>query len=86
MESALAVMPHARVAAMLPAACLQDRGRMYSVGSLFYAIYFFVSFPMFYRMDEDPKVRAVESNSKGFSISEPCAPLCRLPCSTTCTA
>lgn len=29
-----------------------DRSRMYSIGSLFYAIYFFVSFPMFYRMDE----------------------------------
>lgn len=29
---------------------------MYSVGSLFYAIYFFVSFPMFFRMDENPKV------------------------------
>lgn len=26
---------------------------MYTVGSLFYAIYFFVSFPMFFRMDED---------------------------------
>lgn len=36
---------------------LQDRSRMYSVGSLFYAIYFFVSFPMFFRMDENPKVR-----------------------------
>uniref|UniRef100_A0A7S0RLV3 Cycloeucalenol cycloisomerase n=1 Tax=Chlamydomonas leiostraca TaxID=1034604 RepID=A0A7S0RLV3_9CHLO len=30
-----------------------DRDRMYTVGSLFYAIYFFVSFPMFFRMDED---------------------------------
>jgi cycloeucalenol cycloisomerase len=30
---------------------------MYRVGSLFYAIYFFVSFPMFYRMDEAPRVR-----------------------------
>lgn len=30
-----------------------DRGAMYRVGSLFYAIYFFVSFPMFFRMDED---------------------------------
>jgi len=30
-----------------------DRSKMYTVGSLFYAIYFFVSFPMFYRMDED---------------------------------
>ena len=27
---------------------------MYTVGSLFYAIYFFVSFPMFFRMDEAP--------------------------------
>jgi hypothetical protein len=35
---------------------LQDRSRMYTVGSLFYAIYFFVSFPMFYRMDEQPRV------------------------------
>jgi cycloeucalenol cycloisomerase len=34
-----------------------DRGRMYTVGSLFYAIYFFVSFPMFFRMDEDTKAR-----------------------------
>lgn len=36
---------------------LQDKERMYTVGSLFYAIYFFVSFPMFFRMDEDPKAR-----------------------------
>lgn len=27
---------------------------MYTVGSLFYAIYFFVTFPMFYRIEEDP--------------------------------
>mmetsp|Transcript_6017 Transcript_6017/g.10866 ORF Transcript_6017/g.10866 Transcript_6017/m.10866 type:complete len:281 (-) Transcript_6017:216-1058(-) len=33
----------------------EDRDKMYTVGSLFYAIYFFVSFPMFFRMDEDPK-------------------------------
>lgn len=32
-----------------------DRQKMYSVGSLFYAIYFFVSFPMFYRMDESTR-------------------------------
>lgn len=31
---------------------LQDKDKMYTVGSLFYAIYFFVSFPMFFRMDE----------------------------------
>lgn len=35
----------------------QDKERMYTIGSLFYAIYFFVSFPMFYRMDERPKQR-----------------------------
>lgn len=34
-----------------------DRSKMYSVGSLFYAIYFFVSFPMFIRIDEDPQAR-----------------------------
>eukprot|EP00803_Ostreobium_quekettii_P001838 evm.model.scf_2928.1 EVM.evm.TU.scf_2928.1 scf_2928:3937-5187(+) len=32
-----------------------DRGRMYTVGSLFYAIYFFVSFPLFYRIEENPR-------------------------------
>ncbi|KAM7273850.1 hypothetical protein ACFE04_028514 [Oxalis oulophora] len=31
-----------------------DRRSMYTVGSLFYAIYFFVSFPMFMRIDEKP--------------------------------
>ena len=30
---------------------------MYRVGALFYAIYFFVSFPVFFRMDEDPSVK-----------------------------
>lgn len=30
---------------------------MLTVGSLFYAIYFFVSFPAFFLMDEDPGVR-----------------------------
>ncbi|KAJ3671490.1 hypothetical protein LUZ60_007569 [Juncus effusus] len=29
-----------------------DRASMYKIGSLFYAIYFFVSFPMFLRVDE----------------------------------
>jgi cycloeucalenol cycloisomerase len=32
-----------------------DRTKMYSIGSLFYAIYFFVSFPLFYRMDESTR-------------------------------
>jgi cycloeucalenol cycloisomerase len=31
-----------------------DRRKMYSIGSLFYAIYFFVSFPLFMRLDEEP--------------------------------
>eukprot|EP00878_Enallax_costatus_P017126 GHUV01017981.1.p1 GENE.GHUV01017981.1~~GHUV01017981.1.p1 ORF type:complete len:120 (-),score=14.78 GHUV01017981.1:89-448(-) len=34
-----------------------NRQKMYSIGSLFYAIYFFVSFPMFMRIDEDPAVK-----------------------------
>ena len=34
---------------------VQDRDRMYTLGSLFYAIYFFVSFPAFYVMDEFPR-------------------------------
>ncbi len=31
---------------------MQDKARMYTVGSLFYAIYFFVSFPVYFQMDE----------------------------------
>lgn len=46
-----------------PGICMQDRSRMYTIGSLFYAIYFFVSFPAFYVMDESVRkwslVRAV---------------------------
>ena len=32
-----------------------NRRAMYRIGSLFYAIYFFVSFPMFFRIDESPR-------------------------------
>lgn len=32
-----------------------DRDRMYQIGLTFYALYFIVSFPMFLRLDEDPK-------------------------------
>ncbi|KAK9820532.1 hypothetical protein WJX72_011370 [[Myrmecia] bisecta] len=35
----------------------KDKARMYSLGSLFYAIYFFVSFPWFLQMDESPVQR-----------------------------
>ena len=35
----------------------KDRAAMYTTGSLFYAIYFFVSFPMFFRMEEDNRAR-----------------------------
>eukprot|EP00887_Chlorella_sp_A99_P005552 scaffold1.g5552.t1 len=41
--------------AHFPYYSFKDRDRMYTVGSLFYAIYFFVSFPMFFRMDEEPR-------------------------------
>jgi len=34
---------------------MQDKARMYTTGSLFYAIYFFVSFPVYFRMDEKPR-------------------------------
>lgn len=30
----------------------EDKTRMYTVGSLFYAIYFWVSFPVFFTLDE----------------------------------
>ena len=33
----------------------KDKFLMYTVGSVFYSLYFVVSFPMFFRMDEDPK-------------------------------
>ena len=36
---------------------------MYTVGSLFYAIYFFVSFPMFFRIDEAPGRRWTASEA-----------------------
>lgn len=52
-----------------PISSPQDKGRMYTVGSLFYAIYFFVSFPMFFRMDEDPKVVGV------WGLGPRCAPM-----------
>ena len=34
---------------------MQDRSRMYTWGSVFYAIYFWVSFPVFFIMDEKPR-------------------------------
>jgi cycloeucalenol cycloisomerase len=36
---------------------IKDRRRMYTVGSLFYAMYFWVSFPAFYIMDENPHAK-----------------------------
>lgn len=44
-------------ASQFPYYTFVDRGRMYTIGSLFYAIYFFVSFPMFFMMDEDASRR-----------------------------
>jgi cycloeucalenol cycloisomerase len=32
----------------------KDKLYMYTIGSVFYSLYFIVSFPMFFRMDEDP--------------------------------
>lgn len=47
--------------AHFPYYTFKNREAMYSIGSLFYAIYFFVSFPMFYRMDE-------EGGKKGYGV------------------
>eukprot|EP01117_Protostelium_nocturnum_P008582 TRINITY_DN3081_c0_g1_i1.p1 TRINITY_DN3081_c0_g1~~TRINITY_DN3081_c0_g1_i1.p1 ORF type:complete len:293 (+),score=78.39 TRINITY_DN3081_c0_g1_i1:88-966(+) len=38
----------------VPYYVIEDRYKMYLIGSAFYGIYFYVSFPMFYRLDEDP--------------------------------
>ena len=38
---------------MVPYYSFVDRDRMYTIGTFFYALYFFVSFPMFFRIDED---------------------------------
>jgi cycloeucalenol cycloisomerase len=40
-----------------PYYCFEDRAMVYRVGSAFYGIYFIISFPVFYRLDE--KVNAV---------------------------
>lgn len=48
---------HWTVALQFPYYTFVDRSKMYSIGSLFYAIYFFVSFPMFMRIDEEAKGR-----------------------------
>ena len=48
----------AHIVAHLPkstADALQDRSVMYTWGSVFYAIYFWISFPMFFSMDEKPR-------------------------------
>ena len=41
--------------AHFPYYVFKNRSAMYRVGSLFYAIYFFVSFPMYFRMEENAK-------------------------------
>jgi hypothetical protein len=46
--------PAAGTALQFPYYTFVDRSKMYTVGSLFYAIYFFASFPMFMRIDEHP--------------------------------
>jgi cycloeucalenol cycloisomerase len=57
METAtIAHFPHYR---------FRDRSKMYSVGSLFYAIYFFVSFPWFFAMDEEEEDEEQENEANG---------------------
>lgn len=38
---------------MVPYYSFVDRQRMYLIGTFFYALYFIVSFPMFFRLDEE---------------------------------
>lgn len=40
---------------MVPYYSFVDRDRMYSIGTFFYALYFIVSFPMFFRIDEEKR-------------------------------
>jgi len=42
--------------ATVPYYVIQDRSKMYLIGSAFYGIYFYISFPMFFRMDEHGKL------------------------------
>jgi len=48
---------------------------MYTVGSLFYAIYFFVSFPVYFQMDEAPRSNwtlgqaATDSLASGMAVT-----------------
>ena len=48
--------------AHFPYYTFKNKEAMYRIGSLFYAIYFFVSFPMFYRMDEE------KAPKKGYTV------------------
>jgi cycloeucalenol cycloisomerase len=52
----IAHFPHYRFA---------DRDRMYRVGSLFYALYFFVSFPVFLALDGEEEEGEEEGKAKG---------------------
>lgn len=38
--------------ASFPYYSFKDRARMYTIGTFFYALYFIVSFPMYFRMEE----------------------------------
>ncbi|KAF8063107.1 CPI1 [Scenedesmus sp. PABB004] len=62
-----------------------DKAAMYSVGSLFYAIYFFVSFPMVLRLDETPRGRrwglGELTSLPSSSFRDRSAALCPPPCS-----
>eukprot|EP00892_Ulva_mutabilis_P002606 jgi/Ulvmu1/12346/UM089_0030.1 len=63
--AALAIFILAYVTAMMETVTImhypyythKNKSAMLTVGSLFYAIYFFVSFPAFFLMDEDPSAR-----------------------------
>jgi cycloeucalenol cycloisomerase len=51
--------------AHFPHYAFTDRARMYSVGSLFYALYFIVSFPWFLSLDEEEEGGGKEGKENG---------------------
>lgn len=58
----------------VPYYVVEDRFRFYLLGSAFYGIYFYVSFPMYYRMDEAAEKwslarAAVESLAAGMLVT-----------------
>ena len=55
-------MSQPRLCAGFPYYAIKDREHLYTAGSVIYGLYFVVSFPMFYRIDELPARQASTSS------------------------